>query len=100
MAEVKAEKGKEKSTTPEKDKQQQQRERGESIITRFTEGTRRYYRETRGELRRVTWPTREESQRLTLVVIGVSIVFALFLGFLDFIFSSAVGWLITQLGNL
>ena len=99
MAEVKAEKGKEKSTTPEKDKQQQ-RERGESVVTRFTEGARRYYRETRGELRRVTWPTREESQRLTLVVIGVSIVFALFLGFLDFIFSSAVGWLITQLGSL
>ena len=98
MAEVKTEKGKEKSQTPEKDKQQ--RERGESVVTRFTEGVRRYYRETRGELRRVTWPTREESQRLTLVVIGVTIVFAIFLGLLDFIFSSTVGWLITLLSNL
>ena len=50
----------------------------------------RYFRETRGELRKVTWPTRQESQRLTAIVLGVTAVMALFLGLLDLIFSSAI----------
>ena len=50
----------------------------------------RYIRETRGELRKVTWPTREESQRLTAIVLGVTAVMAIFLGLLDLIFSSGV----------
>ncbi len=50
----------------------------------------RYIRETRGEIRKVTWPTRQESQRLTAIVLGVTAMMALFLGLLDFIFSNAV----------
>lgn len=50
----------------------------------------RYVRETRGEIRKVTWPTRQESQRLTAIVLGVTAVMALFLGLLDFMFSNAV----------
>ena len=50
----------------------------------------RYLRETRGELRKVTWPTRQESQRLTAIVLGVTALMALFLGILDFIFSKGV----------
>jgi len=50
----------------------------------------KYIRETRGELRKVTWPTRQESQRLTAIVLGVTAVMALFLGLLDLIFSSAI----------
>lgn len=51
----------------------------------------RYFRETRGELRKVTWPTREESWRLTLIVLGVSAATAIFLGvILDSSFSWAV----------
>jgi preprotein translocase subunit SecE len=54
----------------------------------------RYFRETRGELRKVTWPTREESQRLTAIVLGVTAVMAVFLGLLDLIFSSGVETLV------
>jgi len=43
----------------------------------------RYFRETRGELRKVTWPTRQESWRLTWIVLAVTIVFAIFLGLMD-----------------
>ena len=50
----------------------------------------KYFRETRGELRKVTWPTRQESQRLTAIVLGVTALMAIFLGLLDLIFSSAV----------
>jgi preprotein translocase subunit SecE len=55
----------------------------------------KYIRETRGELRKVTWPTREESQRLTAIVLGVTVAMAIFLGLLDFIFSSGVQSLVT-----
>ena len=60
----------------------------------------RYWKETRGELRKVTWPTRDESQRLTIIVIAVTIAFALFLWVFDLLFSSVVQLLIEQLIGL
>jgi preprotein translocase subunit SecE len=57
----------------------------------------RYLRETRGELRKVTWPTREESWRLTLIVIGVSVAMAIFLWLFDSIFSNAIQLLLEQI---
>ena len=50
----------------------------------------RYFRETRGELRKVTWPTRQESQRLTAIVLAVTALMSLFLGILDYIFSNTI----------
>ncbi len=50
----------------------------------------RWYRETMGELRKVTWPTRQEAQRLTGIVVAVMIAMSLVLGLLDYIFSSLV----------
>jgi len=46
-------------------------------------GIQRWIRETRGELRKVVWPTREEALRLTYVVIGISLVMGFVLGLLD-----------------
>ena len=57
----------------------------------------RYIRETRGELRKVTWPTRQESQRLTAIVIAVSAAMAVFLWFWDLIFSRSIHFLIDAL---
>lgn len=60
----------------------------------------KYWKETRGELRKVTWPTREESQRLTAIVIGVTIAFAIFLWVFDLLFSNVIQLLIEQLIGL
>ncbi len=54
----------------------------------------KYFRETRGELRKVTWPTREDALRLTRIVILTSLGFAVFLGALDFVFSQVVNFLV------
>ena len=43
----------------------------------------RFYGETFAELRRVTWPTREETSRLTVKVISVASTIGLFLGIID-----------------
>lgn len=57
----------------------------------------RYFRETRGEMRKVTWPTREEAWRLTLIVLGVTAAMAVFLGvILDATFSNAIQFLVRQ----
>lgn len=47
----------------------------------------RYLRETRAELRKVHWPTREEAWNLTRIVVGVTVFMALLLGLLDYLFA-------------
>ena len=39
------------------------------------------------EMKKVTWPTKKETQNYTYLVIGISLVVAAFLGALDYIFS-------------
>jgi len=46
-----------------------------------------FLKEVRTELSKVTWPSRQQATRLTLVVIAVSIVVAIFIGALDFLFT-------------
>ena len=40
-----------------------------------------------GELRKVTWPTRQEATRLTMLVIALAAVMGVFLGFFDWLFA-------------
>lgn len=47
----------------------------------------RYLRETRTELRKVHWPTREEAWSLTKVVMIVTVGMAVLLGLLDYLFT-------------
>jgi preprotein translocase subunit SecE len=56
------------------------------LIDRLTE----YLKDTRGELRKTSWPTREQATNLTLIVLAVTIVMAAFLGALDFVFAQIV----------
>ncbi|MFA5052066.1 MAG: preprotein translocase subunit SecE [Patescibacteria group bacterium] len=43
-----------------------------------------YVRESRDELKKVVWPNRKEATKLTMLVIGVSLGVAAFLGAIDF----------------
>ncbi|NCO80201.1 preprotein translocase subunit SecE [bacterium] len=47
-----------------------------------------FLKEVRLEMKKVNWPTRQETIRYTLIVIGVSVAVAIFLGALDFIFTT------------
>jgi preprotein translocase subunit SecE len=47
----------------------------------------RYIRETGGELRKVSWPSRQEATNLTLIVLAVMAFMGIFLGLTDVIFS-------------
>ena len=54
----------------------------------------KWWRETVGELRKVTWPTKEDAIKMTKIVIVVVILTAVFLGVVDFVFSRLVGLLL------
>lgn len=51
---------------------------------------RGYVRESRDELRKVVWPTRRETLNHTLLVIGISLAVAAFLGVIDFGLTTAL----------
>ena len=45
-----------------------------------------FVKEARVELRKVNWPTREQTIKYTALVVGLSLVVAIFLGALDYFF--------------
>ncbi|MBI4786664.1 MAG: preprotein translocase subunit SecE [Chloroflexi bacterium] len=53
-----------------------------------------YFRETRAELRKVVWPTREEAINLTGIVVITILVMSVFLGFFDYFFTIVFRFLI------
>ncbi len=48
--------------------------------------TVQFLKEVASELKKVSWPTREETIKLTAVVIAISLLVAAFIGGLDFAF--------------
>ncbi len=46
-----------------------------------------FLNEVRMEMKKINWPTKKQTIRYTLIVIGVSVAVATFLGGLDFIFN-------------
>ena len=57
------------------------------VARRQPNAIQRYLKETIGELRKVSWPTRKEATNLTAIVIVVTFAMSALLGFLDFIFT-------------
>ncbi|PJE68980.1 preprotein translocase subunit SecE [Candidatus Shapirobacteria bacterium CG10_big_fil_rev_8_21_14_0_10_38_14] len=46
-----------------------------------------FLKEVKAEMRKVDWPNRQTAIRLTAIVVGVSVVVAIFIGSLDFLFT-------------
>lgn len=61
-------------------------------ISQIPKQTAGFLKEVRLELKKVTWPTRQETIRYTTAVIGFSLAVAAFLGGLDYLFS----WLLSE----
>ena len=49
-----------------------------------------YFRDTRSELKHVSWPTRQQAIIYTTLVILLSLIVAFMLGLFDFIFTWAL----------
>jgi preprotein translocase subunit SecE len=53
-----------------------------------------YIKESISEMKKVTWPTKKETYNYTILVIGISLAVAAFLGALDFIFNLGIQFII------
>jgi preprotein translocase subunit SecE len=58
-------------------------------LTRF----RRFVGESWSELKKVTWPTREQTRNLTVLVFVISGLIGVYIAAFDLLFTSIVGWL-------
>lgn len=51
-----------------------------------------FYREVVLEMHKVTWPSRDELKTSTIVVLLVTVIFAVFIGAFDWVLSQIVQW--------
>lgn len=52
-----------------------------------------FFQESFAELKKVTWPSREDATASTKVVLVSTIIIALFLGLVDFVLFKLVDWI-------
>jgi len=57
------------------------------------ERIKRFFRESRAELRKVSWPSRQELRNYTIVVIFTTVIVSVFVGLVDLILSQLFGLL-------
>ncbi|MES2217756.1 MAG: preprotein translocase subunit SecE [Pseudomonadota bacterium] len=71
-----------------------------AVVFQTTQGKQlvEFARESRMELRKVVWPTRQETIQITLLIAGVVVLLALILWGVDGILLRVVGWLTGQRG--
>jgi preprotein translocase subunit SecE len=50
----------------------------------------KYFRDTAGELKQVSWPTQKQAMLYTGLVIGISVLVSMFVGAFDFLFSELI----------
>jgi preprotein translocase subunit SecE len=71
-----------------------------AVISQTTQGKKliEFARDSRMELRKVVWPTRQETIQITLLIAGVVVLLALILWGVDGVLLRVVGWLTGQRG--
>ena len=67
-----------------------------NIFQRFGHNVQRFFQETIGELRKVSWPSRQEAIHLTEIVIVVIFIMAAILGGLDWVYAKGFGVILGQ----
>jgi preprotein translocase subunit SecE len=55
-----------------------------------------FWQEVQSELKLVTWPSRQNTVRLTGIVIAVSVLVGLYVGALDFVFTKVMGLVVQK----
>ena len=63
-------------------------EEGGNFITRSTRGVVEYFEGVQAELNKVTWPTRDETRRLSIIVLATTIASSIALGIVAFAYSN------------
>lgn len=65
-------------------------EKAKEVQVKKPNAIQRWWKETIGELRKVSWPSTKEAWRLTVIVLLVMVSTSALLGLLDFLFSKII----------
>jgi preprotein translocase subunit SecE len=63
-------------------------------MKKYIEKADKYYRDVVGEMRKVSWPTRDEVKDMTVVVLTVSGILVLFTFTVDWVINTVMGKLL------
>lgn len=65
-------------------------------MKKVLKGIFNYFKESKEELSKVTWPTKKQTIEMTIAVIIVVLVVGFYLGGLDFVLTKGLTWLISK----
>ena len=64
-------------------------------IKQWAERTKQFYIDVRSEMKKVSWPARQEVVGTTVVVIVAVFFFGLYLGLVDYLLTLGLNWVLT-----
>ena len=67
-------------------------------INGWTQNAKQFYTEVRSEMKKVSWPSRQEVTGTTIVVIIATIFFGFYLFAVDQVIGMGVSWLLRHFG--
>jgi len=67
-------------------------------IKEWTQNAKQFYLDVRGEMRKVSWPGRQEVMGTTIVVIVAVFFFGLYLGLVDYLLANGLSWVLHRFG--
>jgi preprotein translocase subunit SecE len=67
-------------------------------IKEWTQNAKQFYSDTRSEMKKVTWPNRQEVIGTTIVVIAATFFFGLYLGAVDQLLGMGLSWVLRHFG--
>jgi preprotein translocase subunit SecE len=79
--------GKGRPTPSRRQMEEQEEEVQGNFIQRTIANLREYFVGVRSELQKVTWPTRQDTRRLSIIVVVVLIIASIVLGLISFAFT-------------
>lgn len=82
----------EKQPAPSQPKRQE-KEKEKSVLAQRGERVAQMVRDTRSEMKKVSWPDKETTRNLTLLVIGMTTALGLLLGGIDFVLLKLFEWI-------
>jgi len=68
---------------------------GKNSLMAGIESAKEFYEQSKAELKKVTWPTRQETVRTSVAVLVFSLVMALYLGVVDALLSRLVALILS-----
>ena len=63
-------------------------------IKSWTESTKQFYSDVRSEMKKVSWPARQEVVGTTIVVVVAVFFFGLYLGLVDLLLDRGLQWVL------